>query len=330
MLGRPLPRKSIFSKKAESRWLSSTKVHFWILRVSSLYLQTVRILRLYLGICRMYISTILLALPLVSSVAASRHNWHHHRRNAHVRRDVSTGQTTPGEHQHTGAISNCKRWHTAVSGDGCYSIYTAYGITAAQFEAWNPDLEPGEACTVWLNYSYCVGIDDGAPVTTTTTQAAPPTTTFGPPTPLISPGELVPNDQVLECNEWHLVRPGDTCTTVETFFDISHDDFLEWNPTLALDPACVLWSGYWYCIGTGPLQYDPEDQTTTTTTEEDTSTINPGPTTIPSNSSYTVRNPYSSTTLTTTPIENAWPPTKTQAGQPLNCKNPQPGEDIYF
>lgn len=38
----------------------------------------------------------------------------------------------------TDAISDCQEFYTVVSGDDCSSIETEFGITLAQFYAWNP------------------------------------------------------------------------------------------------------------------------------------------------------------------------------------------------
>ncbi|GAB1211410.1 hypothetical protein ATERTT37_000524 [Aspergillus terreus] len=63
---------------------------------------------------------------------------------------VKTAQPMPG------TISTCAKWHLAVSGDGCWAIEQEYGITAAQFNLWNPQV--GSDCAgLWLGYYVCVG-----------------------------------------------------------------------------------------------------------------------------------------------------------------------------
>ncbi|KAI1151806.1 hypothetical protein F4825DRAFT_451089 [Nemania diffusa] len=55
-----------------------------------------------------------------------------------------------------GAICACKKWHKVVANQYCADIEKLYGITAAQFNAWNPQV--GANCgTLWLGYNVCVG-----------------------------------------------------------------------------------------------------------------------------------------------------------------------------
>lgn len=35
-------------------------------------------------------------------------------------------------------MTGCTEYHIAVSGDGCWDIATAYGISLTQFYDWNP------------------------------------------------------------------------------------------------------------------------------------------------------------------------------------------------
>ncbi|RHZ63585.1 LysM peptidoglycan-binding domain-containing protein [Aspergillus thermomutatus] len=56
-----------------------------------------------------------------------------------------------------GAVCACKKWHKVVSGNTCDSIQKQYGITAADFNQWNPQV--GTSCsTLWLGYYVCVGV----------------------------------------------------------------------------------------------------------------------------------------------------------------------------
>lgn len=66
------------------------------------------------------------------------------------------GPTMPG------IASNCNKWHTVVSGDGCWSIQQQYAITAEQFLAWNPAVSSDCTTNFWPDYSYCVGLDQDA------------------------------------------------------------------------------------------------------------------------------------------------------------------------
>lgn len=52
-------------------------------------------------------------------------------------------------------VGGCLVFYKAISGDGCYDVATAHGITLAQFVAWNPAV--GNDCAgLLLDYYYCV------------------------------------------------------------------------------------------------------------------------------------------------------------------------------
>jgi hypothetical protein len=55
-----------------------------------------------------------------------------------------------------GIVSNCKTFHKIVSGDSCWALYTAAGVTFEQFLKWNTGLD--SSCNVWLGYYVCVGV----------------------------------------------------------------------------------------------------------------------------------------------------------------------------
>lgn len=48
-----------------------------------------------------------------------------------------------------------EKWHVIVSGDNCYQIETDNGITMAQFQKWNPQLD-NDCSNLLLNDAYCV------------------------------------------------------------------------------------------------------------------------------------------------------------------------------
>ncbi|EZF77983.1 hypothetical protein H105_00933 [Trichophyton soudanense CBS 452.61] len=56
-----------------------------------------------------------------------------------------------------GVASNCQKWHTVVSGDTCYDIAAANGISLNNLYKWNPAV--GTSCaSLWLGYAVCVGV----------------------------------------------------------------------------------------------------------------------------------------------------------------------------
>lgn len=55
----------------------------------------------------------------------------------------------------SGTTSNCYEWHTVVSGDYCSLVESSYGISFAQFQFWNPNINA--ACSnLLLGDAYCV------------------------------------------------------------------------------------------------------------------------------------------------------------------------------
>ncbi|KAG5929743.1 hypothetical protein E4U42_004670 [Claviceps africana] len=68
---------------------------------------------------------------------------------------TTTGAVPPAPTQ-PGASKNCKKWHTVVSGDGCWSIANAAGIGLDEFYRMNTGV--GSDCSaLWLGYAVCVG-----------------------------------------------------------------------------------------------------------------------------------------------------------------------------
>ncbi|ROW16958.1 hypothetical protein VPNG_01098 [Cytospora leucostoma] len=51
------------------------------------------------------------------------------------------------------------------------------------------------------------------------------------------------------CDAYHTVVSGDTCYSIEQLYDITSDEFLEWNPAVSSDCLTNFWSGYSYCVG---------------------------------------------------------------------------------
>lgn len=59
--------------------------------------------------------------------------------------------------QMPGIVSDCKAFYQVKSGDSCYTINTATGITLAQFRTWNTLIDAG-CSNLWVGYYVCTGI----------------------------------------------------------------------------------------------------------------------------------------------------------------------------
>lgn len=142
-------------------------------------------------------------------------------------------------------ISSCDAFHLVVSGDTCDAIAAEFGITFAQFLAWNPAVG-SECTTLFLGDFVCVDVIGVTPSATTTTAAAATTTTTsnnGITTPTPTQAGMV-----TDCDAFHLVVSGDDCDTIAASAGISLDEFLEWNS--GVGSTCAdLFLGTFACIG---------------------------------------------------------------------------------
>lgn len=134
---------------------------------------------------------------------------------------------------------------------------------------------------------------------------------------------------ISSCNNWHTVKTGDSCYTIETDFKISHADFLKWNPAVSEDCVTNFWGGYAYCVGidstitsskpSSSTSATPSSVSSATKTSSSASSSKSSSATSTANSTYSIRNPSTSPNISTPTIDTAWPPKKTQAGQPSYC-----------
>ncbi|OQE08182.1 hypothetical protein PENVUL_c010G01802 [Penicillium vulpinum] len=197
--------------------------------------------------------------------------------------------STPEAPTQTGIASDCNKYYTSQDGDTCDKVAAEFGITTAQFLAWNPAISSDCTSGFWLEEAYCVGVSSSttatttAASTTTTATKATTTTTVTPPAPTQSG---IPSD----CNKYYVPVDGDNCATVAADFDITTAQFLAWNPAISSDCTSGFWLEEAYCVGVS-------SSTTATTTAAPTTTTT------------------TKATITTT----VSPPAPTQSGIPSNC-----------
>lgn len=210
---------------------------------------------------------------------------------------VVSQDTTPAGPTMTGSPSNCNAWYTIVKGDDCPSVEKKFGITADQFFKWNPAVSKDCTTNFWVGESYCVGVPESDP-------------TPGGPTMTGSPSN---------CNAWYTIKKGDDCPSVEKKFGITADQFFKWNPAVSKDCTTNFWVGEAYCVGVGAAKPTTSKGTTSKPTKTTSSTSMK--TTSEVSTPYSIRNPITSENITQTTKPTAWPPTKTQQGQPSYCNN---------
>ncbi|KAJ5951266.1 uncharacterized protein N7479_009679 [Penicillium vulpinum] len=136
-------------------------------------------------------------------------NW-----NATTNGTTTSTYVTPPAPTPTGTTSDCYTWHTIVGGDTCSLLQNVYGITFAQLQTWNPQLD--EKCSnLLLDAAYCVRGDTDTTTTSTTktagttTSKTTTTTTTNQPTQTSIPAPGPTQDGVPKnCNSWVMQKEG--------------------------------------------------------------------------------------------------------------------------
>ncbi|XP_014562094.1 carbohydrate-binding module family 50 protein [Bipolaris victoriae FI3] len=149
------------------------------------------------------------------------------------------------------------------------------------------------------------------------------------------------------CNAFHTVVSGDGCWAVETKYGISHANFIKWNPDVSDDCLTNFWLGSSYCVGVGALPSSSirsssasrpvtsssirSGSSSVPVTSVPSSTISSSKTSSVKSSStrkpvtptapYSIREPVHTWNISSTTVETAFPPKKTQAGQVSYCNN---------
>ncbi|KAI1360466.1 carbohydrate-binding module family 50 protein [Xylaria arbuscula] len=153
------------------------------------------------------------------------------------------GVSTPTPVQ-TGIATNCNRFYLVQSGDVCDTIVAQYGIALTNFYAWNPAV--GSSCTKLIPGDYvCVGVIGSVATTTTTTS----TTTKAPTGNGIATPTPIQTGMVSDCDEFYLVKTGDTCDAIASAKGISVANFYAWNPAAGLNTCKTLQAQTYACVG---------------------------------------------------------------------------------
>ncbi|KAI1109681.1 hypothetical protein F5Y14DRAFT_444510 [Nemania sp. NC0429] len=164
---------------------------------------------------------------------------------------VPTTNTTAAAPTQADIASNCTKFAYADSGDTCYGFTQAFGITLADFTAWNPVLgyPDGHNCTTqfWLGYDYCIEVAGGSSSSTTSTTTSRPSTTTTTSLPYPTQSGIVAN-----CNKFKNAVSGDYCVKFAADNGITPDQLYAWNAILGPNGAnCAtqFQAGVDYCVG---------------------------------------------------------------------------------
>lgn len=184
---------------------------------------------------------------------------------------TTTAGSKPAPTQ-AGLTATCNNFHLVVKGDSCTIIESSYGVSAADFLAWNPAVK-SNCLGLLTGYYVCVGVP-GASTTvksttttstsststststtttskTTTTTSTSSTSTSSKTTSTASsvPSPLQPGT-FDNCTAYHLIVSGDSCSAIESAAGISSAQFATWNA--GVDADCTnIDVGYYLCVGGG-------------------------------------------------------------------------------
>ncbi|CZS91759.1 uncharacterized protein RAG0_02286 [Rhynchosporium agropyri] len=146
------------------------------------------------------------------------------------------GIATPTPTQAT-LVNNCDAFYFVVAGDSCETVSAKHGLTAAQFQSWNPSV--GSTCSgLWANAYACVSIVGHTPT-------KPAATTTAPSNGIATPTPIQPN-MVKNCDRFYKVKSGETCTTIATSQGVTVQQLTTWNPAIKSD-CSGMWLDYYMC-----------------------------------------------------------------------------------
>lgn len=132
---------------------------------------------------------------------------------------------------------SCDYQTAAASGDTCTSFAAEWGLTEETFASINP----GITCPNLVSgQDYCVvgTVTSTGPTTTAsstvTTSAVTSSTSSSTSSSSSSLAPYQPQQSgtAATCDQYHLVGDGDSCSAIESQYDISLTEFLAWNPSL--------------------------------------------------------------------------------------------------
>lgn len=156
----------------------------------------------------------------------------------------STSSVAPPSNVASGTITEgCTEYYTVVTGDSCPAIESKFNISDSLFRMMNPEIN--SACTnILLGEAYCVQTSNST----------------GPP------GNVASGTITEGCTEYYTIVTGDSCTTVETKFNITDTLFRLMNPELNAGCTNIL-LGEAYCVQTSNSTGPPSNVASGTITD---------------------------------------------------------------
>ncbi|TPX06881.1 uncharacterized protein E0L32_002377 [Thyridium curvatum] len=162
----------------------------------------------------------------------------------------------PAYHFDPRTVKPCSWWfdYDAERALPCDLITVAFGITVEQFVKWNPSLAAsGSSCTgLELEQSYCVeggnaGSATPAPTPTSTKATSTTTTTTTKPgNGIPTPTPTQPN-MVADCDQFHLVKKGETCDAIAGMWRTTAVEIVKLNPSVGTT-CSGMWADTYICL----------------------------------------------------------------------------------
>ncbi|OCK76037.1 carbohydrate-binding module family 50 protein [Lepidopterella palustris CBS 459.81] len=148
----------------------------------------------------------------------------------------------------SGTTATCYVWHVVAVNETCGYLDASYGISFAQFKAWNPSID--ENCfNLIVGEAYCM---KGPPVPSTSSTpgvsvtTASPTSAAGISTSSTSSAEPSVTSGPVSCSKTYTVASGDYCYKIWTDNGLTEAQFRALNPSL--DAGCDLIAGQVVCV----------------------------------------------------------------------------------
>ncbi|KAF2828938.1 hypothetical protein CC86DRAFT_286527 [Ophiobolus disseminans] len=167
-------------------------------------------------------------------------------------------------------IMTCMWWWDNDASISCKNMPAEWGISMANFLAWNPSITPN--CGNYVTgLSYCVEAPAPALTTTTTTTSTgfvtrtSAATTNSGNNGITTPTPIQPN-MVENCDAFHLVRTDENCDNIANQYGITRAQFVVYNPSVG-DTCTGMWANVYVCvsiIGSEPSRTTSTPVSTTT------------------------------------------------------------------
>jgi LysM repeat protein len=153
----------------------------------------------------------------------------------------TNGIATPTPVQPPSIVNNCNKFQFVTPGSSCTEVLDAAGLTISQLFAWNSGVK-SDCSGLQAGVYVCVGVIGGATTTSKPTSTSTGGNGITTPTP-VQPPSIVNN-----CNKFHFVQPGSSCSDVLGANGLTIGQLFAWNSGVKSDCSGLQASVY-VCVG---------------------------------------------------------------------------------